>query len=291
MPELFPGALAPTTADRPPGPPPRPKLRRSERIPDPRRWRDVVPPVLAEQVADSEQLAAHRKLVGRVEAAAAKLAELRAAHAQAVEADKRAEQAFATKGRKLSPPTAPAAIEVVEAAERELGLLTRQLPKSADRVWQQAYPFLEQAQERLERLLDDDDEAVEAAISEALRLLDQRAEVGREAAWVGAAMWETSLAPFNPDARRVANSRTAAELRARRVRHAQDAAVEPFGAARRPRRGRARTPLAALWLPGPRRSRVLPPRHRSTAEPAVARAPRLPVTRRRGPAGIAPHRP
>jgi hypothetical protein len=79
-PELLPGQLAPTVAEAGPGPPPRPKLRRSERIPDPGRWRDVIPPLLAEQVADSEQLAAHRKLVGRVEAATAKLAELRTAH-------------------------------------------------------------------------------------------------------------------------------------------------------------------------------------------------------------------
>ena len=66
-----PGTLAPapTVAEAGPGPPPRPKLRRPDRRPDPGRWRDVVPPLLAEQVADSEQLAAHRKLVGRVEAA------------------------------------------------------------------------------------------------------------------------------------------------------------------------------------------------------------------------------
>jgi hypothetical protein len=77
-PELLPGQLAPTVDEAGPGPPPRPKLRRSERIPDPRRWRDVIPPVLAEQVADSEPLAAHHALAERVEAATAKLAELRA---------------------------------------------------------------------------------------------------------------------------------------------------------------------------------------------------------------------
>jgi hypothetical protein len=186
MPELLPGQLAPTAAEVGPGPPPRPKLRRSERIPDPRRWHDVIPPALAELIADSEQLAAHRKLVGRVEAAAAKLAELRTAHAKATETDKAAEQAFAAGRRaKLPPPTAPAAAEAVEQAERELELLTRQLPKSADAVFEVAYPHLEAAQQRLERLLAGEDEQVERHIGEALRALDGRAEIGREAAWVG----------------------------------------------------------------------------------------------------------
>jgi hypothetical protein len=120
MPELFPGELAPTVADRPPGPPPRPKLRRSERIPDPGRWRDVIPPVLAELIADSEQFAAQRKLVEPVEQAASKVAELRAAHAKAIETDRQAEQAFAA-GRRANLPeaSAPAAAEAVAAAERE----------------------------------------------------------------------------------------------------------------------------------------------------------------------------
>jgi hypothetical protein len=110
MPELFPGELAPTTADRPPGPPPRPKLRRSDRRPDPGRWRDVVPPLLAEQVADSEQLVAHTALVERVEQATTKLADLRAAHEEAARKDAEAEQAFAAgKRAKVPPPTAPAA--------------------------------------------------------------------------------------------------------------------------------------------------------------------------------------
>jgi hypothetical protein len=106
-PELLPGELAPTVAEKPPGPPPRPKLRRAERHPDPGRWRDVIPPLLAEQVADSAPAKRHRELVGRVEAAAVKLRELEAAHQQAVEKDRQAEQAFAQKGRKLPPPTAP----------------------------------------------------------------------------------------------------------------------------------------------------------------------------------------
>jgi hypothetical protein len=106
-PELLPGNLAPTVGEAGPGPPPRPKLRRSERVPDPRRWRDVIPPLLAEQVADSEALAAHRKLVERVEAATAKLDELRAAHGRTVETDRQAERAFAAgKRAKLPPPTA-----------------------------------------------------------------------------------------------------------------------------------------------------------------------------------------
>jgi hypothetical protein len=213
MPELFPGELAPTTADRPPGPPPRPKLSRSERIPDPRRWRDVIPPLLAEQVADSEQLAAHRKLVERTEAASTKVEELRGAHKQAVDKDRQAERSFAESGGKLGAPTAPAAAEAVEQAERELELLERELPASADQVFAAAYPFLEQAAARLEGLLDEDDAAVEAAIGEALRRLDERAEVGRQAAWVGMALWEPTIAPFDANARKVASNRTAAELR------------------------------------------------------------------------------
>jgi hypothetical protein len=82
----------------------------------------------------------------------------------------------------LPPPTAPDAAEAVEQAERELELLTRQLPKSADELWVAAYPHLEAAQQRLERLLDDGDEEVERHIGEALRVLDERAEVGRQAA-------------------------------------------------------------------------------------------------------------
>jgi hypothetical protein len=68
MTELLRGTVAETVADKPPGPPPRPKLRRAERQPDPGRWRDVIPPLLAEQVADSEPFERHRALVGRVEA-------------------------------------------------------------------------------------------------------------------------------------------------------------------------------------------------------------------------------
>jgi hypothetical protein len=106
----------------------------------------VVPPLLAEQVADSEQLAAHRKLVGRVETATDKQRELQAAHAKAVEADRQAEQAFAQGRRaKLPPPTAPPAAEAVEQAERELELLTRQLPASADAVFEVAHPHVEEA--------------------------------------------------------------------------------------------------------------------------------------------------
>jgi hypothetical protein len=156
-PELLPGELAPTTADQPPGPPPRPRLRRNERQPDPGRWRDVIPPLLAEHVADSDALERHRALVGRAETASAKLRELVAAHAQAVEKDRHAEQAFAEKGRKLPPPTAPAGEAAVEQARRELELLEQQLPASADALFAEAHPFLEAAERELERLLDDDD--------------------------------------------------------------------------------------------------------------------------------------
>ena len=102
-PELLPGQLAPTVAEAGPGPPPRPKLRRPERRPDPGGWRDVIPPALAEQIADGDALKAHRALVERVEQATRKLRELEAAHAEAVEKDRQAEHAFAERGRKLPP--------------------------------------------------------------------------------------------------------------------------------------------------------------------------------------------
>ena len=59
---------------------------------------------------------------------------MQAAHAGAVEKDRQAEQAFTEKGRKLPPPTAPAAEAAVEQARRELELLERQLPTSTDRL-------------------------------------------------------------------------------------------------------------------------------------------------------------
>jgi hypothetical protein len=212
-PELLPGITAPTVAERGPGPPPRPKLRRHERHPDPGRWRDVIPPALAEQVAGSDALKAHRELVARVEAAAAKLAEREAAHRLAVDKDRRAEQAFAQQGRKLPSPTAPDAEAAVEAAKRELELVERALPASADRLLDAAYPHLDAALSELERHLDQDDSAVEAAIMEALRLLDERADDTREAHWIGLAMWESSVAPFDGRTRRVAATPVAAELR------------------------------------------------------------------------------
>jgi hypothetical protein len=66
-PELLPGQLAPTVDEAGPGPPPRPKLARSQRVDDPRRWATVIPPMLAGEVADSDALKVHRALVKRVE--------------------------------------------------------------------------------------------------------------------------------------------------------------------------------------------------------------------------------
>ena len=42
---------------------------------------------------------------------------------------------------------------------------------------------------------DEGDEEVERHIGEALRVLDERAEVGRQAAWVEAALWEPLVSP------------------------------------------------------------------------------------------------
>jgi hypothetical protein len=81
-----------TPTDAPPAPP-RPTSRHAERRHDSGRWRDVLPPSLLAEVADSEPVKRHRALVERVEAAAAKLAKLQAAHAEVVERDKAAEAA------------------------------------------------------------------------------------------------------------------------------------------------------------------------------------------------------
>jgi hypothetical protein len=175
-------------------------------------WR-VVPPLVVEQVADSEPFVAHRALVERVEQAAAKLAKAQAAHRQAVEADKQAETDFASKGGKLAPPVAPDAQAAAEQARRELELLERQLPASADALFAAAYPHLEAAARTVERLLDEDDERVEAAIGEALAALDERAELARQGHWIGLALWETSVSPFDPRTRKVAATPVAAELR------------------------------------------------------------------------------
>lgn len=142
MPELIAAELAPTVADRPPGPPPRPKLRRPERRADPGRWRDVIPPALAEQIADSDALEAHRELVERVEQATYKVIELEGAHAQAVEKDRAAETGFAQKGRKLPAPAGPDAEAALEQGRRELELLERELPASANAVFAEAHPHV-----------------------------------------------------------------------------------------------------------------------------------------------------
>jgi hypothetical protein len=225
------GDVAATVADTPPGPPPRPQLRANERRPDPRRWAIVVPPALAEQVAGSDALEAHRTLVERVEQATVKLRELEAAHAAAVEQDRQAEQAFATKGRKLPPPAGPAAEAELAQCRRELDLLEQQLPASANALFDAAYPHLEAALRDLERQLDEEDERAEQAIGEALRVLDERAQLGREAQWIGLALWESSIAPFDVSMRAVSNSPVVAELRALidRLRHErQEAARRRF---------------------------------------------------------------
>jgi hypothetical protein len=226
-PELLAGNLAATNAEKPPGPPPRPKLRRVERHPDPGRWRDVVPPALAEQVAGSDELEAHRKLVERVETATAKANDLLRAQQQAVAKDRQAEVDFATKGRKLPAPAGPDAEAAVGQARRELELVEQQLPASADRLFAAAYPHLEDALREVERQVEQDDSAVDAAISEALRVLDERADAAREAHWIGLAMWESSVAPFDARARRVASTKVAATLRQTiaELRHEREAAA------------------------------------------------------------------
>jgi hypothetical protein len=208
------GSLAPTTAETPPGPPPKPKLRRAERRDDPGRWATVIPPALAEQVADSDALKAHRKLVERVEQGTRKVRELEAAHVQAVEQDRQAEADFAAgKARKLAAPVGPDAGQAVGQARRELELLERELPRSAGGVFDAAHPFLDRAAAQLERALDEDDERVEAAIGEALRVLDERSQLAREAHWIELAMWESLVSPYDRRTPARASSAVATGLR------------------------------------------------------------------------------
>jgi hypothetical protein len=217
--------LAPTVADKPPGPPPRPKLRGPERRHDRGRWATVVPPTLAVQVAGSEPLERHRALVERVDAAAAKARELEAAHAQAVEKDRAAEVGFAQgERRKLPAPAGPDAEAAVAQARRELDLLEQELPASAKALFAAAYPHLEAALRELEARLDADDQRVEAAIGEALRVLDERAQLAREAGWIGRAMWESSVSPFDTRTPAVSSTPVAAEFRAAlaRLRHERE---------------------------------------------------------------------
>jgi hypothetical protein len=213
MPELLRGTVAPTNADRPPGPPPRPKLLRAARRDDPARWASVVPPVLAEEISSSEAVKSHRALYKRVDAAATRVREARAAHARALQEDQAAEASFAAKGGKLPPAGAPAAAEAVAEAERQLEILTRQLPRSADAVFAAAYEHLESARERLEALLEEEDAGVEECVTEALRRLDERADLVRQQGWVGRALWSTGINPYSERGRAVSNSRTAVELR------------------------------------------------------------------------------
>jgi hypothetical protein len=166
------------------------------------------------EISDTKAAKQHRELFARVEKAQAKLRELRAAHDQAVEQDRQQEAEYA-QGRRTKLPSAagPEAEADVAQAVRELELLERELPRSADAVWIEAYPHLEQAQKQLERQLEEEDLRVEETIGEALRLLDDRAELGRQFAWIERALWESSIHPFDGRTRPVSSSPAAAELR------------------------------------------------------------------------------
>lgn len=80
--------------------------------------------------------------------------------------------------------------------------------------------------DELERRLDVDDERVEQAIGEALRVLDERAQVAREQQWVALAMWEPAVSPFG-STRAVATTGVAADLRVTlaRLREERDEAA------------------------------------------------------------------
>jgi hypothetical protein len=217
-----------TSPSEAPPAPPRPKLRRAERRPDPGRWASVVPPALAELVAGTEAADRHRDLVARVEAAAIKLAELKAAETAAAAKDRQAEGSFAEgRRRTLAPAAVPEAQAAVEQAQRELEVLERQLPASADALFAEAYPQLEQAKRQLERRLDEEDSRVEEHVAEALAALDERAELGRQLGWIERGLWETSLAPYDGRRRPAASTPAAASLReiAAQLRYQRDEAA------------------------------------------------------------------
>ena len=211
MPEIIPAELAPTVAERPPGPPPRPKLLRAARIDDPARWEFVCPPALLEEISSSEAVKDHRALVERVEVATSKVKELKAAHSKALQKDQASEASFAAKGGKLPAAGGPAA--AVGEAERQLEIITRQLPRSADALFAAAYEYLEPVRERLEALLQEEDAGVEKAVAEALRRLDERADLARQQGWVGRALWESGIQPYNEHSRAVSSGPAATELR------------------------------------------------------------------------------
>jgi hypothetical protein len=91
-----------TPTDAPPAPP-RPTSRHAERRHDSGSLARRAPAVAAGRGCRQRAGQRHRALVERVEAAAAKLAKLQAAHAEVVERDKAAEAGFAQGERRKLP--------------------------------------------------------------------------------------------------------------------------------------------------------------------------------------------
>ena len=180
---------------------------------------------------------------------------------QAVEKDRQAEPASRGQGAQAAAAGRPrrrgrgraGAARARAARARATGVAPT--PCSPRRTRTSRTPLRE-----LERQLDADDERVEAAIGEALRALDERAQVAREAGWIGQAMWESSIVPFDARTRAVASTPVAAELRQTiaRLRHER----EERGATASRAPGRARNELQ----PGPVAETV--------GWPAARRAPR-----------------
>jgi len=247
-PGLIPGTVAETVAERPPGPPPRPKLIVGDRRLDPTRLEHVIPPTVASEVGDAEELRAHRQTFKRWQAAAERLRKLRQQHAQAQEADQQAERDYAqARSRKLAEPTAPPLADELVGVQREVDVLESELIATARRLFAGSLEHVEAAQRRIEQQLDADDRRVEELLSRALDLLDERAHLAAEHAWLWRAAWEPALQPYL--ARPASRSRTAVELRevlrvlqyeraeAHRRRHEQAIEIEMlFEGPRMPRR-------------------------------------------------------
>jgi hypothetical protein len=191
------------------------KLKRSDRINDPSRLAEVIPPTLAAELGSCPELKAHRALVKRCEAARARLRELEQTHREAVEADARAEREFAADPRaKLAAAAAPGAAGELEQARRELAALESRLWPSANELFGAAVGHVEAAAEQVERRLREGDDRVERLVGEALAALDERAVSGRELAWLERALWEPAVFPFLAQTAAVSSSQAARELRA-----------------------------------------------------------------------------
>jgi hypothetical protein len=195
------GTLAPTVAEVGPPPPSPPRLVISDRRPDPTRLEHIIPPTLADELGDSAELAAHRDTYTRWQANVKRAADLQHRHAEALEHDREAEQAYAAgAAAKLPAATAPAIELELTGAMRAVGVLERELVASAARLFAASLDSVPAAQAALEARLDEDDDRVAGLLEQAAAVLAERALAAAEGGWLYRAQWETSLAPYLPRA-------------------------------------------------------------------------------------------